>query len=173
MDLIKVISTEFDKAKRRIVKLLHLGRSDVKTANEIAPYGIDGNPIKGMIAVYSSTSINGSPVIIGYINKNQLADVGELRLYSTDKDGALKFYTWLKNDGTYEMGGNADNAVRYSKLEQAFNQLKADFNSHITAYNTHVHIGVTTGGGSSGTTSPGTSSAADISGAKINEIKTS
>jgi len=49
---------------------------------------------------------------------------GEFRTYSTDKDGVEKFYTWLKNDGTYEVGGNDDFLVRYNELAAGFNQLK-------------------------------------------------
>jgi hypothetical protein len=62
-----------------------------------------------------------------------------------------------------ELGGNVDNAVRFSALETAFNQLKSDFDGH-------THGGVDTGGG---TTSPAITSSADITGAKIDNIKTS
>lgn len=172
MDLVKVISSELDSTKKRIVKFLRLGKSDVRTSVEVGPFGIDSSPVKDMIAIYSPTSINGKTVIIGYVNKNQLADVGEVRMYSTDSSGVQKFYTWLKNDGTFEIGGKTDNAVRYSKLETAFNQLKSDFNTFIAAYNLHTHAGVTAGSSVTAITAPGTVSSADISPAKINEIKT-
>lgn len=172
MNLVKIISTEIDSLNRRVVKFLRFGKSDIQTSFETSSCGIDSNPIKDMIAVYVETATKGQTVIIGYINKKQLAAVGELRLYSTNETGVEKFYTWLKNDGTMEIGGDSDNMVRYSKLEDAFNELKADFNSFITAYNTHVHVGVTSGFASSGTTTPGTQSTADITPAKIDEIKT-
>jgi hypothetical protein len=73
--------------------------------------------------------------------------------------------------------------VRYQELETGFNQLKNDhndlvnkYNDLVTKFNTHVHSGVTTGPGASGPTSltgqAENESSADISGAKIDEIKT-
>jgi hypothetical protein len=64
------------------------------------------------------------------------------------------------------MNGDTDFAVRYSELESAFNQLKQDLNAFILVYNTHSHSAF--GGPPSAT---GLDSAADISGAKIEEIK--
>ena len=172
MNLVKVISTEADSLKRRVVKFLRYGKNDVQTSVAAEPFGIDSNPIKDMVAVYGETSEKGKTVIVGYLNKNQLAGIGELRTYSTDNKGGEKFYTWLKNDGTYEVGGDSKNMVRYQELESAFNQLKTDFNNLVTKFNTHTHVGVIAGGGTSGTTAtPATSSSADISGAKIEEIK--
>lgn len=171
MNLSKILSTSFDDLQRRIVKVLRKGKSDVQTAMEAAPFGIDSNPLKDMIAVYAPTEEKGKTVIIGYLNKNQLADVGETRLFSTDSDGTLKFYAWLKNDGTMEIGGNDYHMVRYEKLAEAFNELKQDFNDHITAYNSHTHTGVMVGLGSTSFTTPGTPSVADITPAKIDEIK--
>jgi hypothetical protein len=71
-----------------------------------------------------------------------------------------------------EIGGDAYNMVRYQELETAFNQLKSDLNNFISIFNAHTHAGVTTGGGTSGVTATsGTSSSADITPAKIDEIK--
>lgn len=170
--LVKVLSSEFDSLKRRVIKYMRFG-NNAHTSLQVAPHGIDSNPVKGMIAIYADTSGNGDTVIIGYLNKDQLAAVGELRLYSTDNNGVMKTYHWLKNDGTQEIGGNTDFMVRYSKLEQAFNQLKGDFNTHVQHYNAHAHAGVTAGGASTLPT-PTTSnpSNADITPAKIQEIKT-
>ena len=118
-----------------------------------------------MVAVYGPSSEPGKTVIVGYLNKNQLAGIGETRIYSTDSDGALKTYVWLKSDGTIEVGGNTDFMVRYSKLEEAFNELKGKFNSFANAY---------VPGGPSAQGLPATvqPSNADITQAKIAEIKT-
>jgi hypothetical protein len=178
MNLTKVISTRYDSLNRRIVKFLRFGRSDVQECQQAAPFGIDSNPVKDMIAVYSPTAEDGKNVIIGYLNPNQLAEVGETRLFSTDSDGNLQFYVHLKNDGTSEIGGDTDNMVRYSELESAFNQLRDDLNDLISAYNSHIHTTTATIGASTTpgviapTTSTGTPSTADVSGAKIDEIKT-
>lgn len=151
--LVNILSTSVDVLKRRVVKILRMGKSDIQTSFGVAPYGVDSNPIKDMIAVHAETGEKGKTVIVGYINKNAIADVGELRLFSTDSLGVEKKYIWLKNDNTIEVGGNGDNMVRYSVLETAFNTLLADLNSARAALSLPP-------------------STANISGAKINEIKT-
>lgn len=178
INLIKIISTEKDNLARLVVKFLRFGKGDVLTAKHSAPYGVDSNPIADMVAVYSTTKERGKGVVVGYINKNQLAEVGELRLFSTDSNGNEQFYTWLKNDGTMEIGGDTDNMVRFSELKTAFDELKNDFNTFVNTYNSHIHVTTATVGATptpgviSATVSTGTPTAADINPAKIDEIKT-
>lgn len=163
MNLVKIISTEISNLNERIVKFLRFGLKDVQTAVQSTPYGIDSNPIKDMIAIYGATSDKGKPVIIGYINKNQLTDIGESRIFSTDADGNLKTYIWLQNDGNMEIAGNIDFMVRFSELKSGFDELKSDFNSFLI----HVH-------GVAGTppVPPAIPSTASIDASKIDEIKT-
>src|SRR6478609_7913739 len=135
INIAKVKSTAFDRLFRRITKVLRYGKDDSQTGLEAEPYGIDSNPIAGMDAIYAETSDIGRKVIIGYIGKDKLAAIGETRLYSTDEDGELKFFVWLKNDGTLQLGGNTKHLARFEELETGFNALKADFNTFLT----HVH----------------------------------
>lgn len=158
MNLAKTISTEINDLAERVVKFLRFGLKDIQTARQAAPYGMDSNPIKDMIAIYGATSDKGKPAIIGFINKNQLADIGEARMFSTDENGVLKTYIWLQNDGIMEVGGDVDFMVRFSDL-------KAGFDTLVTNFNAHVH-----GGAGTPPTIPSTAS---IDSAKINEIKTS
>jgi hypothetical protein len=174
INLIKIISTEFDDLKRRIPKFLRFGKNDVQTAIESAPYGIDSNPIKDMIAVYAETGEKGKPVIIGYLNKNQKAEVGELRLYATDASGSEKFYIWLKKDGIVEVGGDTNFAVKYTELKQELDKLKQDHNTLVNIFNTHIH---TVAANPSGLVATPTSTTAmqnqsDFSKAKNDKIKT-
>lgn len=171
--LVKLISTEIDRLNRRVATVLRFGKSDVQTCIQAGPYGMDSVPVADMVAIYGATQEKGKTVIIGYLNKNQLAAIGEHRIFSTDSNGALSTYIWLKNDGTMQIGGSAKNMVRFQELEAGFNQLKSDFNNLVSAYNSHTHIGVTTGGGSSGgTLSTGSASTASIADSKIEQIKT-
>jgi hypothetical protein len=173
MNLVQVISSSFNDAKNRVVKFFRYGPSDVQTSLEVSAAGVDSNPVKGMVALYAATSKKGKTVIIGYIKKDQLADVGELRLFSTNAQGAQKTYLWLKNDGNMEVGGDDDNLVRYSELKKAFDELKGDVNGLIQKFNTHVHPGVTSGLSSTLiTVTLADPSTADVSGAKIDKIKT-
>ena len=171
---VKVISTLLKDAER-LIKFKRLGNDDIQEVVQVNPYGVDANPIKDMVAIYSPTLQQGQAVIIGYVNKNQLADVGEHRIFSTDADGALQFYLHLKNDGTAEFGGDTKNMVRYQELETAFNQLRDDFNSLVATYNAHTHV-YAPGPGTPIPTpppvGPGSPSAADITPARIDEIKT-
>ncbi len=171
----KVISTALKDAKR-FVKILRFGRDDVQDIREAMPFGYDGNPHKDMVAIYGATSEKGKPVIIGYINKNQIADIGETRIYSTNETGDEKIYLHLKNDGSAEFGGDTDFMVRFNKLKDGYDALKSDFNSFVTTYNTHTHPYVGLVAGVSGTTlatpSAGTPSSASIDDSKIEEIKT-
>lgn len=134
--LTKVISTEIDNLKRRVIKILRFGKSDVQTCIESLPYGIDSNPIKDMIAVYAETNEKGKVAIVGYFNKNQKAAVGELRLFSTDSNGTEKFYTWLKSDGTMEIGGDSNFAVKYNELKTEYDKTKTYLTTLKTATQT-------------------------------------
>lgn len=174
--LVKIISSEFDTFKRRVVKVLRLGKDDVQTGKEAMPFGVDSSPIKDMVGVFMDTAEKGKPVLVGYLNKNQLAQSGETRLFSLDSQGTLKAYLWLKNDGNLLLNGDADNAVRFSKLEEGFNKLKDDFNNLVTKYNTHTHPVDKVQAGtslitSSITTNSGTSSTASIAASKIETVK--
>lgn len=173
MNLVKIDSFSIDKIKRRVVKFLRLGKSDVQTSFEVAPAGIDAGPSKGKIGLWAQTGDKGKTVFLGVLNTNQKAEAGELRLFSVDANGTEKTYLWLKKDGNIEVFGSDDHMVRYSKLEQAFNELKSDFNTFVNTYNGHTHPGVQSGGSSTSTTpASGTTSSADISPAKITHIKT-
>lgn len=160
----KLNSTSFDNLARRVVKLLRFGKNDVQSPIEAAPYGHDSNPIKDMIAIYGTTQRQGDTVVVGYINVNQLAEVGENRLYSTNANGDLQTYVWLKNNGDILLGGDADNAVRYSPLN---NELSS-FKTQVQAELAKIQIAIA---GVGGVYTPGTLSL-DISQAKTDKIKT-
>ena len=157
------------KANKRILKVLQFG---TKTAAESAPFGDDAAPLKDMIAVFAETSNNSEPVVVGYINKNQIAGPGEKRIYSLKPDGLASADIYLKDDGTVEFHGSTKNMVRYQELETAFNQLKSDFNALVGKFNSHVHISAAPGSPNTPTNTAGTNSTADISPAKIENIKT-
>lgn len=173
-NFVKVISTEIDTIKRRVVKILRFGKSDVQTALECGPYGIDSNPIKDMVAVYAPTEEKGKVAIIGYINKNQKALPGEFRMFSTDANGAEKFYVWLKNDETIEIGGNSNFVVKFNELKTEFNALKKSHNDLLTEYQAHVHVlTLSSGTGTAApTVSTQTPNTSNIDNAKNDKIKT-
>lgn len=157
----KISSSVIEKGYR-ILKVLEFGP---KTADECAPFGDDSNPLKGMSAVFAETSVEGEPVIIGYLNENQLAAAGEKRIYSLKEDGSVSSFIWLNNDGKIQLNGNTDNAVRYAKLEEAINLMDTSINAELTK----IVTAISTLGGSY-TMEP---IQTDISAAKIDDLKTS
>ena len=179
MNLTTVISTDVDDKKRRKVKVRRFGNDDVQNQLAVSPSGIDAAPVEDMVALYSPTSSQEDPVIIGYITREQKAKAGEIRIFSTDADGVEQIAFHFLNDGTVEMGGDADNLVRYRELKSAYDQLRDDLNNLIAQYNAHIHITTATVGPTavpgviSPTTSTGTPSTADMSASKIDELKTS
>ena len=169
--LITVISTRFFKTYM-MTKFLGMGKDDVQETKTATPYGFDSAPIKDIVGVQVQTTVNGENVVIGFLGKNGKAEAGESRMFSTDENGGVQIDLYVKKDGTIEFGGNVGNLTRYQELKTGFDELKQDFNNLVNLYNTHVHAGVTPGPSSSGTTpSVGTPSVADISGSKIDELK--
>lgn len=136
----KVISTQEDAEIRRLIKVLGLGTDDVQEVLQAAPYGDDSNPIENMVSVMSETNDSGESVIIGYINKNQISDVGEKRIFSTDANGNVVMSLHLKNDGTAEFGGNADNLIRFNNTKLVLDELKGDITTLKNALSTWIPV---------------------------------
>lgn len=174
----KLISNSIDSLGRMVSKFLRIGKGDIQEVVTSGSFGIDSRAVKDIIAIHAKTGVSGESVVIGFINKDCLSEIGENRLFSTDENGNLKQYIWLKNNGDIHFGGDVGNLTRYQELKSGFDQLKTDFNSLVTAYNSHVHITTATIGATPtpGTISPtisvGTPSTADISNSKIDKFKT-
>lgn len=177
LNFVKTISTEL-KDKMRIIKYARYGKDDIQTSIEASPSGVDSNPIKDMVAVYAPTGTKGETVIIGYLNKNQKAEVGELRVFATNDSGTEKFYVWLRSSGEIEIGGTSNYAVKFNELKTEFNALKQSHNDLLNEYKTHTHIATLAVSGSSatGTTNPTistqTPNTSNIDNAKNDKIKT-
>lgn len=132
---ISIISDFVIQQGFRIFKVIQYGP---KTADECSPFGDDGNPLKDMDAVFCETEVGGEPIIIGYIQKQRLAQPGEKRIYSLDKDGELSNYIWLKNDKTIEIGGSDDNLVAYENLNQGLQEQNQQIMSELTKIATAI-----------------------------------
>lgn len=117
------------KNGERELKVIQYG---AKTADVVADFGDDSCPIKDMVAIYAKTDENSDNIIVGYFNKNQISQPGEKRIFSLKEDGSLSFAIHLKNDGTCEVGGNADNLVRYQALDDALQAEKTLINTELS-----------------------------------------
>lgn len=135
----------------------------MKTADLVQSFGEDSNPISGMMAVFEETDTDGEPIIIGYINPNAIAAVGEKRMYSVDASGNEQAFIWLKNNGDIELNGSSDNVVRYSELERGLLAMVQKLNAELTK----IQVGISALGG----TYAKVNVDVDIKGAKIDNVK--
>lgn len=165
INIFKVISTEIIAKGRRAIKGLRLGKQDVQTPVQSAPFGSDANPPPNLRAVYVRTGVKGDTIVVGFINLDQLAEVGENRQFSTDPNGNLIFEARMRNDGIYEIGGSVDNLIRFAKLDLEMQALAGSLNTELTKISVAI-----AGLGGAYTVSPIT---INISAAKIAELKTS
>ena len=134
---LKSVSIE---AKQRILKVLQYGP---KTANEVTPFGLDSSPLENYTAIYAETANAGESLIIGYIQKNQIAQQGEARLFSLDSNGLLKAEIFCKADGTIILNGGVNSSIRYEPLNTELQKLKNDINTELLK----VQTAITTLGG--------------------------
>ena len=145
MQLVKVISSEIDTLSRRLVKFFRFGVSDVRTSIEAAPYGVDSSPIKDMVAVYADTSEAGKSVLVGYLNKRQISEAGELRLFATTATGSEVFSIYLKKTGVAEVSGSSlelfgatDNLVKWTPLNAALQAESAQIVANLAAISVNL-----------------------------------
>lgn len=149
---------------------------DMQTAQLITQAGEDNNPPKESRVVIFSIGNAWKVAIAVDDGIEPQVEQGERKIYSSDA-GQIKAFIHFKKNGDIIINGDGDNAVRYSELETAFNQLKSDFDSLVSAYNSHIHTTTATVGPGptpgviAPTTSSGSPSTADITPAKIDNIK--
>jgi len=163
----KFFDSTLNSIGQRLVKAFTI--NGASTAEQISPFGDDSVPLKGMDVIYAETESDEQPIIIGCLNINLLAAPGEKRMFAMklNPDGktySQVFYTWMKADGTYEIGGNADNAVRYAALNAGLQAQIVKMQDQLIA----IAAAIAAVGGAY---TPGDISL-NITSAKINEIKT-
>lgn len=129
---IKSVSIE---AGQRILKVLQYGP---KTANECSPFGFDSSPLAEYTAIYGETANVGESVIIGYIQKSQLAEAGETRLFSLDSNGLLKAEIFCKSNGKILLNGGGYSSVRYENLNSKIQTMKNDINIELLKIQTAI-----------------------------------
>ena len=157
----------FSKVKENIItsflRSLKVFEFGAKTADVIAPFGDDSAPNKDMIALYGKTTNGEDNVVIGYVNRNQIALPGEKRIFSEKTDGTVSTYIHLFTDNTMAIGGDTDNAVRYTPLNIGITAKDALINTELAK----IAVSISALGGSY---TPG-NVITDITTAKIENIK--
>lgn len=159
----RTITTNKDGPNNKIMLQVEItDPDDIQTIEFMNQAGEDTNPPNDTNVIILSIGEAWKIAIASDDNIEPSMDIGEKKLYSTS-DGSIQGFINILNDGIIEINGNNDFAVRFNALKTAFDQLKSDFNSH-------THVSVT----SLGTpTVPVPQSSADITPAKVNEVKIS
>jgi hypothetical protein len=150
---------------------------DLQTVENFFHGGIDYNPSNDATALVDGVG-ESYKVAVGFDDGIEPeAARGEIEMYSTVEDGSEKSArVKCDNQGNVELNGDSDNAVRFSKLQEAFDQLKSDFDNLVNTYNAHIHTTTATVGATptvgviAPTTSTGSTSTADINPSKIDEV---
>lgn len=133
MKLLRIVGTSYNTLKQLVVKTI--GAKATYTAEEYSSWGVDSRPPNGTTALYTRTEADGDEAIIAYLIKNRLAEVGELRLFSTSANGTLQTYIWLKADGTIQLGGVSNGGL--VKIDN----LKTQYDAGIAAIKAAVAAG--------------------------------
>ena len=167
----RYISTNTSNGKRfNTVVCFGTDNTNSMQGYNVAPFGFDSVGVQNMQCVFSDTSNNRYPIIVGWLNTSVVAQEGESRMYATDSSGGVVGYVYLKNNGELNLLGDSNWAVKYTELATQFNELKGKFNDLVTAYNAHIHP--TPSGPSGVTVSTASPSTADITQSKNTRIKT-
>lgn len=177
MRLAKFNTATIDSAFRRIMKVFARTDVDVQTAFQLLPPGDDAQPLENEDVIIGDTVNDETVVIHGVIQQNQKAGPGEKRIFARNEQGEVVIDIYLRSNGDGEIGGTGDFMVRYNELETAFNELNEKFNALVTAFNSHVHataaVGPPVAPSPIPNQIPASESDADITTAKIENLKTS
>jgi len=174
--LLSFIRGTRNSAKLSDVKLDPGGGCNV-TAEHFSAPGDDSYPLAGDYVVNVSIQRSGGSVVVGYLDpkNDQKAATGEKRIYARNSAGASVVELWLKNDGTavlensngrvtlapngnITMDGATISIVGDSITitgETDINGATISASGEVTTasgvdLDTHVHSGVTPGGGNTG-----------------------
>jgi len=175
MILVRSLSTAI-KEGFRIIKT-KWAENITSTAKQSNPFGFDSNVPKEIVAVFADTSSKEEPVIVGYLYASALSDLntGDSAMYSTDSEGKIKSTVKLRNDGTAEILGTGDYMVRFNELEKEYNKTKAVLDSIISVLTPPINEpgnGAPSAFQAAMNVAVGAKTTGDISGAKIEELKT-
>ena len=156
-------NTSIIEQGRRILKSFVRSKRDVQTSFFAASWGDDSCPVDNSDVLHSATG-GDDTVIIGVINQNQKTNPGEKRIFATDANGAVVVDIYLRNDGSIEVAGTGDNLVKYIPLNAGLQTFITNLNAELAIISAAV--------ATKGVVYTPTVQSIDISGAKIDNLKT-
>lgn len=123
----------------RLLSVQMTDKDDVQTVEHMIEAGEDTNPPADSRVVIISI---GSAWKIAISCDDGIApevEEGEKKIYSSDA-GEIKAYIHLKKNGDVIINGDADNAVRFSKLKETIDELQQDVNNLKTVFSTWLPV---------------------------------
>lgn len=149
---------------------------DIQTVELVSASGEQYIPRDGDILFIAEISPNWKIVIASSdgLAPDETMDGGDRKLYSLNANNEIMACIRFKNDGTLVLNEGEDWAVQFTALKEAFDQLKSDFNSMVSTWNTFAGSYLPGGPSTQGTpptANTASSSSADMSGAKIESIQ--
>jgi hypothetical protein len=166
----------------RHIKLRWLGRNALRDVIHAKEPGTDTNPhpnTKMLILKTLDPKEDVAAMCVDDRNTREDLKEGEKAFYSYDADGNPLFIVTIRGNkteiGTAPDGTPPSNFVtKFNEMQAAFDELKADQNKLVDAFNQHVHPTAAVGSPSPPTpvpsVIPATPSQADMSDAKSEEI---
>jgi len=181
------LDENFDSDGKVRMLQIEFSEENVQSVELASICGIDYNPPDDAIGFCMDIYNAGKICIASSDEIEPSVDKGEIEVYSSD-EGTKKSRIYLLKDGSIqiisdfievisdliEINGNADYAVRFNELKTQFDELVQKFNALVDLYNAHTHFYNPGPSPPALTVSPvfkATSSTADISGAKVEEVK--
>lgn len=135
----RITQSSYNKLKQLVYTVI--SARGTFTAEEYGPYGMDSRAPEDNAVLYDNTERDGDEVIIGVLNKDRKAEIGEVRLFCTDENGAFKFNVWLRADGTLFIGDSdqpssfTNFAVKYNEALAEINKLKTTVDDVVQKWN--------------------------------------
>lgn len=144
-------------------RVLKVSEDGVKTAFLAEAFGEDSNPLKNMTALLAETQADGEMTIIGFLDVDKVAAVGEKRLFSLKENGEVSSYIWLKNNEEIHFNGDTNYLVKYNELKAKCDELQNFINTELPK----IQAGIS---GAGGAYTPGTLNF-DISNSQAEKLK--
>ena len=163
-----ILKAATNTTKTATIQVTGLKGETISGIEYFSPYGFEGMPSAGQAAIVFINGNRDQGIALALHDREtrpKTLEPDETELWS-------KFNNYVKcnKSGEVEINGKTDYAVAYTDLKAAFDKLVSDFNALVTAYNSHTHPTAAPGAPSVGS-APGTSSAADMSGAKVEKVR--
>lgn len=135
----KVVSSEIQDGERIVKNENYTNYS--REARTFSPAGMDVAPLDGDQVLILEAGPSSQTAQIGIVNKDVIAEKGEMRIYSRDSDGNVKASVHCKANGDIEIVSSGKIAIdnQAEKLKVLFDDLMEEIKDIVTIGSPSVH----------------------------------